>query len=196
VSASGRNAPAPQFFRSASELRAWLEKNHDSVSELWIGFFNQRSGKTGLTYREALDESLCFGWIDGVRKSVDEGRYMQRFTPRKARSMWSLVNMKRVGEVEGGAARIVRRPGSGTCVREGGVREDVRASRLASRARTRPSPGALARALGGGGGTSPRARKAWAWVFQARPPGYRHLANLVRDERRRRTRRGCAGSTR
>ena len=162
MSASGRRAPVPRYFRQAAEMRAWLEKNHDSVSELWIGFFNQRSGKTGITYREALDEALCFGWIDGVRKSVDEGRYMQRFTPRKARSMWSVVNMKRVHELE--AAGRMCAPG-----RAAFEKRDEKTSGADSIARANAAfTGALERRFR-------ESAKAWAF-FQSRPPGYRHLA--------------------
>ena len=99
MSASGRNTDTPRYFRSASELREWLEKNHGAVSELWIGFFNQRSDQKGITYREALDEALCFGWIDGVRKSLGTDSYMIRFTPRKPGSTWSAVNVGRVEEL-------------------------------------------------------------------------------------------------
>jgi uncharacterized protein YdeI (YjbR/CyaY-like superfamily) len=88
-----------KFFRSLSEFRHWLEENHAIASELWLGFYNQRSEKRGITYREALDEALCFGWIDGVRKSIDETRYKQRFTPRKEKSYWSAINIKRVEEL-------------------------------------------------------------------------------------------------
>jgi uncharacterized protein YdeI (YjbR/CyaY-like superfamily) len=159
---SAKREPAPRYFRSAAELRTWLEKNHDSASELWIGFFNQRSGKTGITYREALDEALCFGWIDGVRKSVDEGRYRQRFSPRKARSMWSLVNIKRVEALE--AAGRMCAPG-----RAAFEKRDEKTSGVDSIARANA---ALTREL------ERRFRasaKAWAF-FQSRPPGYRHLA--------------------
>jgi uncharacterized protein YdeI (YjbR/CyaY-like superfamily) len=159
---SATSDPAPRFFRTAAELRSWLEKNHDSASELWIGFYNQRSGKTGITYREALDESLCFGWIDGVRKSVDEGRYRQRFSPRKARSMWSLVNIKRVGELEVSGRMCA--PG-----RAAFEKRDEKTSGVHSIARANAAfTGALERRF--------RARaKAWAF-FKSRPPGYRHLA--------------------
>ena len=162
MSASGQGAKTPRFFRSASELRAWLEKNHDSVSELWVGFFNQRSGRTGITYKEALDEALCFGWIDGVRKSVDEGRYAQRFSPRKARSMWSLVNMKRVGELK--ALGRMCAPGLAAF-----DRRDEKRSGVDSIARANAKlSGALERQF--------RANaRAWAF-FQSRPPGYRHLS--------------------
>jgi len=88
-----------RIFASAAEFRKWLEVNHDCVAELWVGFYNQRSLKKSITYRGALDEALCFGWIDGVRKSVDDGTYQQRFTPRKATSYWSAVNIKRAKEL-------------------------------------------------------------------------------------------------
>jgi uncharacterized protein YdeI (YjbR/CyaY-like superfamily) len=89
-----------KIFGSADEFRSWLEKNHDKASELWLGFYNQRSKKKSISYREALDEALCFGWIDGVRKSVDEGTYKQRFTPRKPKSYWSAANTRRFEELK------------------------------------------------------------------------------------------------
>jgi uncharacterized protein YdeI (YjbR/CyaY-like superfamily) len=88
-----------KIFRSAAEFRKWLEANHGGVTELWLGMYNQRGGKKSITYREALDEALCFGWIDGVRKSVDPTTYQQRFTPRKPKSYWSAVNIKRWNEL-------------------------------------------------------------------------------------------------
>jgi uncharacterized protein YdeI (YjbR/CyaY-like superfamily) len=87
------------FFASSDEFRQWLEQNHDTMQELWIGFYKKDSGKTGITYKEAVDQALCFGWIDGIRKSVDTLSYMNRFTPRKRSSNWSSVNIKRVGEL-------------------------------------------------------------------------------------------------
>jgi uncharacterized protein YdeI (YjbR/CyaY-like superfamily) len=84
-----------KIFRSAAEFRKWLEANHGCVTELWLGMHNQRSDKKSITYREALDEALCFGWIDGVRKSIDSTLYQQRFTPRQPKSYWSAVNIKR-----------------------------------------------------------------------------------------------------
>ena len=86
----------PKFFATREKLREWLEKNHASATELAIGFYKRGSGKKSITYAEALDEALCFGWIDGVRHSLDETSYTQRFTPRRARSIWSLVNVKHV----------------------------------------------------------------------------------------------------
>lgn len=86
----------PKFFATQEQFRQWLEKNHASAKELEIGFHKKSSGKKSITYKEALDEALCFGWIDGVRRSLDETSYQQRFTPRRARSIWSLVNVKHV----------------------------------------------------------------------------------------------------
>ena len=86
----------PKFFNTPAELREWLELNHDSASELLIGFHKKSSGKKSITYPEALDEALCFGWIDGVRKKLNETSYVQRFTPRKPRSIWSNINVDHV----------------------------------------------------------------------------------------------------
>jgi uncharacterized protein YdeI (YjbR/CyaY-like superfamily) len=87
------------FFESQAKFRQWLKKHHDSVDELWIGFYKKASGKPSITYKEALDEALCYGWIDGVKKRVDDEVFVQRFTPRQSKSHWSEVNIKRVGEL-------------------------------------------------------------------------------------------------
>ncbi len=88
------------FFVSASEFRQWLTASHAVAAEIRVGFYRKESGRAGITYAEAVDEALCFGWIDGLRKRVDEVSYAIRFTPRKARSIWSVVNTKRVGELK------------------------------------------------------------------------------------------------
>lgn len=90
----------PRYFRSDGEFRKWLERNHDKSDELWIGIYKKASGKKGITYKEAVDAALCFGWIDGLTKSVDDASYMQRFTPRRAKSAWSATNIKRVKELK------------------------------------------------------------------------------------------------
>jgi uncharacterized protein YdeI (YjbR/CyaY-like superfamily) len=90
-----------KFFKSADEFRKWLGKNHGEVLEVWLGFYKKDSGRGGITYTEALDEALCFGWIDGIRKGIDGSSYVSRFTPRKSRSIWSTVNTKRAGELRG-----------------------------------------------------------------------------------------------
>lgn len=88
--------PKPKFFATPEKFREWLEKNHASATELLVGFHKKSSGKKSITYAEALDEALCFGWIDGVKRSLNETSYTQRFTPRRPRSIWSLVNVKHV----------------------------------------------------------------------------------------------------
>lgn len=87
------------FFASAAELRAWFETNHDSATELWVGFYKKAPGKMGVSYSESVDEALCYGWIDGVRHRIDGERYTNRFTPRRKGSYWSAVNIRRVGEL-------------------------------------------------------------------------------------------------
>src|SRR5690242_1823009 len=86
----------PKFFTSPKQFRQWLERNHDRSAELLVGFHKKSVAKKSITYAEALDEALCFGWIDGVRKSFDETSYTIRFTPRKPRSIWSNVNVRHV----------------------------------------------------------------------------------------------------
>lgn len=94
------SSPKPKFFRTPAEFRVWLEKHHATENELWVGYYKKASGKGGMVYKEALDAALCFGWIDGVVKSVDAERYMQRYTPRKPTSHWSNVNVRRFGELD------------------------------------------------------------------------------------------------
>jgi uncharacterized protein YdeI (YjbR/CyaY-like superfamily) len=86
----------PVHFADAAEFHAWLEAHHASAPELLIAFYNKASGRGGLTYPAALDEALCFGWIDGLRKRLDTDRYTIRFTPRKPGSIWSNVNVRHV----------------------------------------------------------------------------------------------------
>ena len=85
-----------QFFESPDDFRKWLENNHMVQLELWVGYYKVTTGKPSVTYANALDEALCFGWIDGLRKSIDEISYCIRFTPRKPNSIWSAVNIKKV----------------------------------------------------------------------------------------------------
>ena len=88
----------PTFFKTAAEWRKWLEKNHDKTTEKLVGFHKVGSGKAGITYKEALDEALCFGWIDGVARGGD-ATWQIRFSPRRKRSIWSEVNITRVAEL-------------------------------------------------------------------------------------------------
>ena len=89
----------PVFFASPEDFRAWLEQHHASASELLVGFYKKDSGRPSITWPESVDEALCFGWIDGVRRRIDDTSYSIRFTPRRPRSTWSAVNIKRVGEL-------------------------------------------------------------------------------------------------
>lgn len=98
-----------RHFKTPDAFRVWLAKNHAKETELWIGYYKKGSGKGGMVYKEALDQALCFGWIDGIVKSVDGESYMQRFTPRKRDSHWSLVNVRRFGELD--AAGLIEPPG-------------------------------------------------------------------------------------
>ncbi len=91
--------PKPKFFASPSEWRAWLEKRHADTEELWVGFYKRDSGRPSISWPESVDGALCFGWIDGVRKSIDAKSYKIRFTPRKPRSTWSAINIKRATEL-------------------------------------------------------------------------------------------------
>jgi uncharacterized protein YdeI (YjbR/CyaY-like superfamily) len=88
------------FFATPGELRAWLEANHQAAPELLVGFWKKGSGRPGITWPESVDQALCFGWIDGVRRSLDEDRYTIRFTPRRPGSTWSAVNVRRAGELK------------------------------------------------------------------------------------------------
>src|SRR6059036_1111167 len=99
----------PTFFTTLPEFRTWLEKRHREARELWVGFHKKSSGQASITWPEAVDEALCFGWIDGQRKGLDEVDYAIRFTPRQPGSIWSVANVKRVEELR--AQRRMHRAG-------------------------------------------------------------------------------------
>jgi uncharacterized protein YdeI (YjbR/CyaY-like superfamily) len=98
-----------KYFKSAKDFRRWLEKNHASTQELWVGYYKKNSGRPSITWPESVDEALCFGWIDGIRKSVDDLRYTIRFSPRRRGSIWSAVNIKRAQELSDKG--LMRAPG-------------------------------------------------------------------------------------
>ena len=87
------------FFRNKSDLRKWFEQNHEKEAELFLGYYKTTSGKESISWPESVDEALCFGWIDGVRKSIDKESYFIRFTKRKSKSIWSAVNIKKIEEL-------------------------------------------------------------------------------------------------
>jgi uncharacterized protein YdeI (YjbR/CyaY-like superfamily) len=151
----------PTFFTSREKFRAWLEKHHSKTPELWIGFYKKDSGRRGITYKDALDEALCFGWIDGVRKRLNDDAFVQRFTPRKAKSYWSAVNTKRAHELI--KAKRMAPPGL-----DAFGRRDASVTRRYSFERDSPSFSAAQL-------KEFRANRA-AWeFFQAQPPYYRRL---------------------
>ena len=154
---------APLFFASPSEFRAWLEAHHGRETELLVGFYKKGSGKPSMTWSESVDEALCFGWIDGVRRSLDAERYTIRFTPRKPTSIWSNVNIAKV-EMLLKADRM--RP-AGLAAWQ---RRDPEKSGIYAFERKSPAEfdAELERRFR-------RARSAWRF-FQAQPPGYRRLA--------------------
>ena len=153
----------PRYFVSPVDFRRWLEKNHGDAAELFVGFHKKSSGHPSITYSEALDEALCFGWIDGVRKSVDETRYTIRFTPRRPKSKWSAVNIKRAGELKA----FGRLKPSGLAAFEG--REQVKAGYSYEE-----RPHALDSVCEERFRAHP---KAWEF-FQAQPPGYRRTVSF------------------
>ena len=93
------NLTIPTFFAKQSDFRKWLQKNHTKETELLVGFYKVGSGKSSMTWSQSVDEALCFGWIDGVRKSINKDSYQIRFTQRKSTSIWSAINIKKIEEL-------------------------------------------------------------------------------------------------
>ena len=90
----------PKFFPTPEDLRQWLAENHEKLDEQWIGFYKKSTGIPSITWPESVDQALCYGWIDGLRKSIDGKSYKIRFTPRRPKSTWSAVNIKRIAELK------------------------------------------------------------------------------------------------
>jgi|SRR5689334_110191 len=151
----------PKFFTSPKQFRQWLERNHDRSAELLVGFHKKSVGKKSITYAEALDEALCFGWIDGVRKSFDETSYTIRFTPRKPRSIWSNVNVRHVERLQ----KEGRMQPAGL---EAYERRDAKRTGIYS---FENRPRELSRAYEK---TFRQNKAAWKF-FQEQPPGYKRL---------------------
>jgi uncharacterized protein YdeI (YjbR/CyaY-like superfamily) len=151
------------YFKSADDFRKWLSANHAKAKELLVGFHKKDSGTPSMTWPESVDEALCFGWIDGVRRRVDDARYTIRFTPRRTRSTWSLINVNRVQEL---IAQKRMKP-AGLAAFE--ARHTKKTGIYAYENRPTELDEAFAK-------TFRRDKAAWAF-FQAQPPGYRKLAN-------------------
>jgi uncharacterized protein YdeI (YjbR/CyaY-like superfamily) len=153
----------PVFFATRAEFRSWLERHHADRRELLVGFHKKGTGRPSITWPESVDEALCFGWIDGVRRSLGDEAYTIRFTPRQARSTWSAVNVRRAGELieEGrmtpaGLTAFEARGDDRTAIysyeqRHAATLDDEQERRFRA------------------------AAEAWEW-FQSRPPSYRRAA--------------------
>ena len=153
----------PIYFATPAEFRAWLEANHETETELLVGFHKKATGVPSMTWPEAVDEALCFGWIDGVRKKTAPESYTNRFTPRKAGSIWSNVNL---GHVERLIAAGKMHPAGLAAFQA----RTAAKTGVYSFERKQPAslPAAFAKKFRA-------AKRAWAF-FSAQPPGYRRLA--------------------
>ena len=152
-----------KFFKTPSDFRKWLAAHHASETELWVGFYKKDSGKASVTWPQSVDEALCFGWIDGIRKNIDEVSYKIRFTPRKQRSTWSAVNIKRVGEL----TEQGRMEEAG--LKAFAARQENRSGIYSYEQRSPELPAQYAKKL---------KKNAAAWkFFQAQPPSYRKAVN-------------------
>jgi len=152
----------PTFFKTPAHFRTWLEKNAATETELIVGFYKRDSGRPSLTWPESVDEALCFGWIDGVRKRIDDASYQIRFTPRKPTSSWSAINIEKV--------RILKQQGRMT---EAGLK--AFSHRRTAKSRTYSYEQRHKVALSPQEEAEFRHHEA-AWkFFEAQPPSYRRL---------------------
>lgn len=155
----------PRLFKTREAFRAWLAKNHDKKGEIWLRYHKAGSGKTSVVYKEALDEALCFGWIDGVVKGIDDASYIQRWSPRKKGSYWSAVNIKKA------EALIAQGRMTPAGLAAFAARDKSAKARYSFENRPQDlPPAALARLKGN--------KAAWAF-WQEQPPGYRRTATWL-----------------
>jgi uncharacterized protein YdeI (YjbR/CyaY-like superfamily) len=151
----------PKFFPKPADFRKWLEKNHKRAAELWVGFYKKDSGRPSITWPESVDEALCFGWIDGIRKRVDEVSYKIRFTPRRRGSIWSAINIKRAQELT--KEKRMRPVGAKAFA----ARREYRSGIYSYEQRPVELPERYAESL-------KKNKTAWEF-FKAQPPSYRKL---------------------
>ncbi|MFO0671655.1 MAG: YdeI/OmpD-associated family protein [Polyangiaceae bacterium] len=166
----------PRFFRSPTELERWLVAHHETDSEIIIGFYKAGSDAKGITYREALDLALAYGWIDGVRKSIDATRWMIRFTPRKKTSIWSAVNIARVAELE--AEGRMKPAGRAAFERRSEARSRVYSFERETPATLEPAERAAFE----------KKKRAWAFFTQAAPSYQRTATHWVVSAKKPETR--------
>lgn len=155
----------PTFFPTPSAFRAWLQKHHKTEQELLVGFYKKGSGKPSITWPESVDEALCFGWIDGVRRSHGEDAYTIRFTPRRPTSIWSAVNIARVAELT--KRKRMRAAGLAAFAKRTSEKSGIYSYEQRHTVEFEPSIEKRFRAN----------RAAWTF-FAAQPPGYRR--NIIR----------------
>ncbi|MBI3567762.1 MAG: YdeI/OmpD-associated family protein [Gemmatimonadetes bacterium] len=166
---------APVFFESPAAFRAWLHEHHARATALIVGFHKKATGKPTMTWPESVDEALCYGWIDGIRRSHDATSYTIRFTPRKAKSTWSAINIRRVGEL----TRLGLMTPAGTAAF---ARRDPERSEVYSFERRAKAFDADAER------TLRRNAKAWAFWHAQRPSYRRTAAHWVMSAKRDATR--------
>jgi uncharacterized protein YdeI (YjbR/CyaY-like superfamily) len=150
--------PKAQFFKTPAAFRAWLRKNHRKATELQVGYFKKHTNKSSITWPESVAEALCFGWIDGIRRRIDDERYVIRFTPRRPGSKWSAVNVRLIAELEA-AGKMTQ---AGRDVFESRPDPD-------SKGYTYDRPDAVLDKVSLR--TFKKNKAAWAF-FEAQPPGY------------------------
>jgi uncharacterized protein YdeI (YjbR/CyaY-like superfamily) len=153
----------PIYFTGPEALRAWLEAHHETETELFVGYWKKHTGKPSLTWSQAVDEALCFGWIDGRLNSVDGERHIQRFTPRKPASNWSAVNIAKVEQLRGEGR--MRAAGEAAFARRRPERSGVYSYEQRHEAKLEPAQQARFEADAA----------AWAW-FRAQSASYRAIA--------------------
>ena len=164
----------PIYFGSPQEFYDWLDEHHERESEVYVGFHKQHTGKRAMSWSEAVDQALCFGWIDGRVNKIDDDRYMQRFTPRKPTSNWSKVNVEKMAKLK--EAGLMRPAGLAAFER----RRDDRTGVYSFEREAELAPEFEARL---------RANRAAAEYFDSRPPWYRRTAiHLVMSAKRGDTR--------
>ena len=151
-----------RFFTRPADLRAWFRANAAAADELWIGFYRRDSGRQSITWQEAVDEALCVGWIDGIRKKLDDISFTNRFTPRRKGSTWSAVNIARVAALT--KEKRMRAPGLAAFAARQAYRSGIYS--YEQRPATLPEPYV---------GLLRKHRAAWDF-FRAQPPGYQKLA--------------------
>ena len=165
-----------RYFADEAAWRTWLDENHATETELWVGFYKRGTGRASITWPESVDQALCFGWIDGVRRSLGPESYVIRFTPRRAGSTWSRVNLKRVGELE--AMGLMQPAGRAAHAARTLAKSGIYSYEQRYTARLTPEQERAFK----------RNRKAWSY-FQAEAPWYRRtVTHWVVSAKREETR--------